>query len=1007
MSERRTTPSNRCFTLVVVLLATLLVLPGAAAADPDVSVEQGDACYEVTPLGDGTESVEQYYDYRVHGEEYSSHGTTDIQESQTSQLYVYNGSDGLSVVFLHDRLGDESGGGTVSMDLSGLPSDGSWAVEDDDYSGQNDSFDHGGTTSEIDWVWRDNRTDGAAFRGLTSDEFDAVTVDARFGENADRNWEYAGDGPTTWQVRSGDGSTQELAMDQSVTVQRGTCDSTAPSAAINATPSAAESGETVTLDASNSSDDGSIEEYRWDFNGNGSVDATTTEPTTTHAYASEGSYDATVTVVDAGLNEDTAQTTVTVDDPSGIDDCTTIDQSGSYTLTGDVGGDAATCIEITASDVTLDGGGHAVSGSGSSDTVGVAVATGGGSNVTVRHLTVADWGTGIDVDGTDGATLRGVTATQNDVGIRVAGGSQDATVADSSASGNGWAYVAEGYDGSANADVTALELESATVSFTGGTNVGLRAETSPQSAPDGMVAVDSYVAVTGTGPDPALSLTMAYTDAAAEGVDESTLRLHRHAGDAWTRVADPNGVDPDGNRVTAEDVALSDGSDVVFAPLGNESTADDGNDGSDDGNDGSNGGSTGGAPSGGSSGSSGGGGGDSGDESLDRASEPVAAATAQANDTYAIDLRNVPAGRMVESRLPGLSVFEGENVRMDGVGIRPAREIDQATAELVFTREHPDDDAVEQTDAELAYVELRWRERSYAVSQLQLRFTVSKSAYERRGSAREHVALYERRGGDWQAVDTRVVDEGDAAVTYEATTDGVGPFVVGLEHPEIAVADVAVNRTELVAGDAVAVTATFENTGSIDGTHTARLVHAGETVATRDVTVASGETATVTFDRRLREPGPTRVGVDGRTARVTVQEPEPVFEVQSVAVDSSTVERGDQVTIEVTVANTGRADGTYTADLRLFDSVVASQDVDVPAGETRTLTFTRSIEAPGEHTATVGNASAQFTVEGEDATATGTDDAVQGSGPGFGAGLAVVAVLFAVGGRLLRGRTDR
>jgi serine protease AprX len=53
----------------------------------------------------------------------------------------------------------------------------------------------------------------------------------------------------------------------------------------------------VTLDGSTSSDDGAVAAYRWDFDGDGSVDADTTSPTVDHTYAA-GAWHPTLTVVD-------------------------------------------------------------------------------------------------------------------------------------------------------------------------------------------------------------------------------------------------------------------------------------------------------------------------------------------------------------------------------------------------------------------------------------------------------------------------------------------------------------------------------------------------------------------------------------------------------------------------------------------------------------------------------------------------------------------------------------
>lgn len=88
---------------------------------------------------------------------------------------------------------------------------------------------------------------------------------------------------------------------------------TSPTADLTHSPSDPATGETVTFDASGSSDpDGSIVEYRWDFEGDGSVDQTTSDATVDASYSETGMFDATVTVEDDGGATDQATTTVEV-----------------------------------------------------------------------------------------------------------------------------------------------------------------------------------------------------------------------------------------------------------------------------------------------------------------------------------------------------------------------------------------------------------------------------------------------------------------------------------------------------------------------------------------------------------------------------------------------------------------------------------------------------------------------------------------------------------------------
>lgn len=88
---------------------------------------------------------------------------------------------------------------------------------------------------------------------------------------------------------------------------------TSPTAELTASPSSPSTGETVTLDASGTSDpDGSIAEYRWDVDGDGTVDQTTTSATVDYSYSAAGTVEASVTVEDDDGATDQATTTVDV-----------------------------------------------------------------------------------------------------------------------------------------------------------------------------------------------------------------------------------------------------------------------------------------------------------------------------------------------------------------------------------------------------------------------------------------------------------------------------------------------------------------------------------------------------------------------------------------------------------------------------------------------------------------------------------------------------------------------
>ncbi|WP_435076582.1 cell surface glycoprotein related protein [Halococcus sp. AFM35] len=218
--------------LAVVVVGALAIGPGTTAAQENTTfiVQQGDTCTEVTPLGDGSQSVEAFYNYEVLNDtaNYSSLGTTGIQEDQTSQLFVYRGSEGLSLVFLHDEI-NQPGGFVATGDISGLPADGEWAVEDDNYTNRDDTFEYTETGAHIEWNSNGGRTDGAAFRGLESSNYRTITANLKFNDAVERYpfEEWSGSPSDNeierWIVRSGDGSTTELDINTPVKISPGTC----------------------------------------------------------------------------------------------------------------------------------------------------------------------------------------------------------------------------------------------------------------------------------------------------------------------------------------------------------------------------------------------------------------------------------------------------------------------------------------------------------------------------------------------------------------------------------------------------------------------------------------------------------------------------------------------------------------------------------------------------------------------------------------------------------------
>ncbi|MBV6509037.1 MAG: hypothetical protein JJLCMIEE_02104 [Acidimicrobiales bacterium] len=113
-------------------------------------------------------------------------------------------------------------------------------------------------------------------------------------------------------------------------------------ARVTADPISGDAPLTVSFDASSST--GDIAEYRWDFDGDGSTDLTTSDPTADHVYETAGSYQASLNVAD-DQGRESAPATVWIQVTSTAADHVKVAYSNQLNYTNDN--------DVTTGDVTV------------------------------------------------------------------------------------------------------------------------------------------------------------------------------------------------------------------------------------------------------------------------------------------------------------------------------------------------------------------------------------------------------------------------------------------------------------------------------------------------------------------------------------------------------------------------------------------------------------------------------------------------------------------------------
>lgn len=169
-------------------------------------------------------------------------------------------------------------------------------------------------------------------------------------------------------------------------------------------------------------------------------------------------------------------------------------------------------------------------------------------------------------------------------------------------------------------------------------------------------------------------------------------------------------------------------------------------------------------------------------------------------------------------------------------------------------------------------------------------------------------------------------------------------------RPQMTVIEASVSATTMTTDETLEVTGTVENRGDREGTFNAELRMDDVIVQTEAVTVAAGETESVTFSGTFADPGEYEVYVNDEPAgTVVVELPPPEFEVRETAIDRSTVAIGEGIEVTATVANVGGQGGTFTAELRIDGLSVETREVAIEAGAETNVSLTHTFTGPGRY----------------------------------------------------------
>lgn len=161
------------------------------------------------------------------------------------------------------------------------------------------------------------------------------------------------------------------------------------------------------------------------------------------------------------------------------------------------------------------------------------------------------------------------------------------------------------------------------------------------------------------------------------------------------------------------------------------------------------------------------------------------------------------------------------------------------------------------------------------VSEAHIHFSVPREALVDLGAGPDRVVLYRYTNGNWNRLETSLVDQDRDGFTFTARTPGTSTFAVGVPRRALAVRDATLESTQLAVGDPVAATATVHNPGVATVTVPLSLSVGGEVLATRAVTIPANASTTVKLTASVTTSGTHEVSVGSQSlGSITVQAPE-------------------------------------------------------------------------------------------------------------------------------------
>ncbi len=169
----------------------------------------------------------------------------------------------------------------------------------------------------------------------------------------------------------------------------------------------------------------------------------------------------------------------------------------------------------------------------------------------------------------------------------------------------------------------------------------------------------------------------------------------------------------------------------------------------------------------------------------------------------------------------------------------------------------------------------------------------------------------------------------------------------------------SISPTQVIKDSSLTVSVDVTNPGEDEGNFKAKLKVDNTVIETKTVSIAAGNTETVSFTLTAGTVGPHSVKINDVAGTFDVLTPP---QLANLVISPAQVKTDEQATVSADITNTGGISGDYPITLIVNNADEETKTVAIGAGETKTISFTVTESNSGTYTISLGGLSGSLTV---------------------------------------------